>query len=629
MADRLRLARTAIGAYPLVAGVPRPDAGTYREINAVLRRHLPPTVVSVLAEPVENAAAGYVDWFTSLAGQPVPLRTLTGSARTKAVKLLGDRLEAIRSLAARPAVIRSEALSRKLRQATTYPSEEAIYVVDGQPVVIFWGYGALPPDVPTPSEAPRPAPTRLWLIALLVSAVMAALAGAAWYFGLLDPLFDRTDYAALLAEDRRQGEQLRRDLLQRERQLAEALRTCALQTSLEGLHSEGTVLSKQLAELREQVRNRVVFCAAQAETMRLQTEARELAARLQELRANLAKRAATCRDQALAETRAEHRRLQAKLKSLRARLKDQREACNRPPPPPKPAPLKPPPKPAPVAPPLPEPKPEPAPAKPSSPEPAAPPTPAAPAAPVQPPPPPPEAKHGALPPCPGERPPEDAPDVAIVLDASGSMRTPAVLDSASAAAVTAFEACVAVMGPLMCAPFAAAYEMVMQTAHGPTRLQSAQQSVTSVVQSLPADVDVALAVLEDCPRATDYGLFENAQRSRLLQTVHGLTPQQGTPLADGLLQAARRVDGVRAPAVMVVVSDGKDSCGGNSCAAAASLKAAKPKLKINVVDIVGDGAVNCIANLTGGNVLTPRSGMPLDQLVKRAASDAQKPAHCK
>jgi hypothetical protein len=246
-----------------------------------------------------------------------------------------------------------------------------------------------------------------------------------------------------------------------------------------------------------------------------------------------------------------------------------------------------------------------------------------------PPPPPPEAKPGALPPCPGERPPEDAPDVGIVLDASGSMRAPEVLDSASAAAVTAFEVCVALTGPLLCAPLAAAYELVMQNAHGPTRLQSAQQSVASVVQSLPADVDVALAGLEDCPRATDYGLFDNAHRGRLLQTVHGLTPQQGTPLADGLLQAARRVDGVRAPAVMVVVSDGKDSCGGNACAAAASLKAAKPKLKINVVDIVGDGAVNCIANLTGGNVLTPRSGMPLDQLVKRAASDAQKPAHCK
>ncbi|MBM4201892.1 MAG: hypothetical protein FJ189_11480, partial [Gammaproteobacteria bacterium] len=90
-----------------------------------------------------------------------------------------------------------------------------------------------------------------------------------------------------------------------------------------------------------------------------------------------------------------------------------------------------------------------------------------------------------------------------------------------------------------------------------------------------------------------------------------------------------RVDGVRAPAVMVVVSDGKDSCGGNPCSTAAALKAAKPKLKINVVDIVGDGAVNCIANLTGGDVLTPRSGMNLDQLVRRATSDAQKPAHCK
>ncbi|MBM4201316.1 MAG: hypothetical protein FJ189_08525, partial [Gammaproteobacteria bacterium] len=520
MADRLRLARTAADAYALPAGVPRPDTETYRQIVALLRRHLPPAVVSVLAEPVEHPGAGQVDWFTGLAGQPALLRTLTGPARTKAVKLLGDRLEAIRSLAARPAVIRSEALARTLLQATTYPSEDAIFVVDGQPVVTFWGYGEPASDGAAPAEleAPRAPRTQLWLLTLLAVTVLAALAGAAWYFGVLERLFDRTDYAALLAEERRQGETLRRDLLRRERRLAEALRTCALQTSLDGLRSEGTVLSKQLAELREQARNRVAFCAAQAESQRLQAEARELASRLQALRATLARRAATCRDQALAEARAENRRLQAKLKALRKRLKDQRDACNRPPPPPKPAPVKPPP-----------PEPKPAPDTPT-PEPKPSPTPAAPAAPAPPAPPPPEAKPGALPPCPGERPPEDAPDVGIVLDASGSMRTPAVLDSASAAAVTAFEACVAVMGPLMCAPFAAAYEMVMQTAHGPTRLQSAQQSVSSVVRSLPADVDVALAVLEDCPRATDYGLFANAQRGRLLQTVNGLTPREGTPL---------------------------------------------------------------------------------------------------
>lgn len=607
MADRLRIARSEIGAYSLPAGVTRPDREAYRRIVDSLRRHLPPAVATVLAEPVVTADGRYIDWFTPLAGQPVPLSTLSGEARRRALKLLEDRLSTIRALAARPELIRSEELVRTLRQATTYPPEDVLYVVDGQPVVTFWGYGELPPDPPPVTAGPQRSGWLRWFVtAVVAGTLLGALAWAAWHSSLLDGLFDRTDYAALLAAERAQGEGLRRDLLGRQTQLAEALGTCALQTSLDVLRSESALLSNRLAALKEETGRALAFCAAQAELERLKAESAALAAELQSLRKVLSDRTAACRDQALAEARAEQRRLKAKLKALREKLKVQLQACHRPSPAAKPSP-----------------------AKPLPPEPAAQ---AVPAAPAQPPKPEQAAKPNALPPCPGERPPEDAPDVAVVLDASGSMRIPSVLDSQSASVVREFESCMTstgLMGQVLCAPLFAAYEMVMNSARGPSRLQSAQQSVSSVVSSLPADVDVALAVLEDCPRATDFGLFDHARRGRLLQTVHALTPRQGTPLADGLLQAARKVDGVRAPAVMVVVSDGKDSCGGNPCAAAASLKAAKPKLKINVVDIVGDGAVNCIANMTGGDVLTPRSGLNLDQLVRRAASEAQKPEHCK
>lgn len=59
------------------------------------------------------------------------------------------------------------------------------------------------------------------------------------------------------------------------------------------------------------------------------------------------------------------------------------------------------------------------------------------------------------------------------------------------------------------------------------------------------------------------------------------------------------------------------------------MKARKPKMKINVVDITGDGASNCLARATGGRVLTPQSGMAFEQMLKQATKEAQKPAHCK
>ncbi len=226
-----------------------------------------------------------------------------------------------------------------------------------------------------------------------------------------------------------------------------------------------------------------------------------------------------------------------------------------------------------------------------------------------------------LPPCPGERTPEEAPDAAIVLDASGSMRLPA------SASLSQIQGMLSQLGPLG----ALGALIVGQAAGGggPSRLEAAKRGVNSVVRSMPDDVDVGLVTLQRCPMATNEGFFSGAERGRLYARVDALTPMQGTPLAQGILQAGEMVDGVKAPAVMVVISDGDDSCGGNPCAAAERLKAEKPLLKINVVDILGNGAGSCVATATGGRVLKPGDGLAFEKTIKEAAQDAIKPAHCR
>jgi hypothetical protein len=229
----------------------------------------------------------------------------------------------------------------------------------------------------------------------------------------------------------------------------------------------------------------------------------------------------------------------------------------------------------------------------------------------------------ALPPCPGERPPEDAPDMAIVFDASGSMRIPADIPRDQ---IERFAACERSPAPTPeCLVLVA---RLMAAGGSNTRMEVAKRSVEQVVRSLPQDVDIGLAIVADCPHASDQGLFGAGQRPRLLQIVKGLTPMRGTPLGHGIALGGDKVDGVRAEALMLVVSDGVDSCGADPCAVARQLKARKPKLKINVVDIAGNGATDCIAQVTGGRVLSTNSGMPIDRLIREAASDVQKPTHC-
>jgi len=214
--------------------------------------------------------------------------------------------------------------------------------------------------------------------------------------------------------------------------------------------------------------------------------------------------------------------------------------------------------------------------------------------------------------------------VAVVLDASGSMGLPA---SMSAAQVQEVLRGLGAAGPLG-AIIGGLGGLVVQQTSGPSRLDEAKKGINDVLRSLPGDVGVGMVTLEDCPAPTNHGFYAGGQRGALSQLVSRLRPMRGTPLASGLREAVGMLDGVNADAIVVVISDGDDTCGGDPCAAARALKAQKPRLKINVVDIAG-GESRCMASATGGRVLTPGSGVDFQNKITSAAAEAMTPAHCR
>jgi hypothetical protein len=100
-------------------------------------------------------------------------------------------------------------------------------------------------------------------------------------------------------------------------------------------------------------------------------------------------------------------------------------------------------------------------------------------------------------------------------------------------------------------------------------------------------------------------------------------------LADGVAKAGQMVDGVKREAVMLVVSDGQESCQREDpCAVANALARVKPHLRINVVDITGTGAGNCLARATNGKVYAAHKAEEIALVTGQAAADALTPAHC-
>ena len=588
MAHRLRVARVGLGRYRPLAGFV-PDGVRHRVLDGLIRRHLPAVTASLLAQPSASGEGGFVDWYTDLAGQPVALAALGGAPAAEARARLADRLDSLNGLADRLEASDPEGAGL-LRAALSFPGEETVYVVGGQPVITFWGHqplavppatasppvAAASPPVTTASASPSPLAAAgseggrrgLWLgLALLV---LVGLAGLGWltFGGGRWPPWG-PDFAALLAVAKEEEAALARRLAEHEVALTERLAYCAAEQALLAAQGEEERLQALLAGTQGRLAERLALCPLTHQLGEAAAQGQALQQRLDQLAADLTATLSDCRRKEEEAKRKIAEAEEKKAAALRRAEAQKREAKEQPPPDRNAAKA------------------------------------------------PPKAGTGALPPCPGERPPELAPDVAIVLDASGSMGLSA---SASTAEI---QKQLGSLGGLL-----GLGVMIFSEVSGPTRLDEAKKGVSNVVRSLPSDVDAGLVTLQQCSRATSHGFFSGAERGALYGKVAALRPMRGTPLAQGLTEAAEMVDGIQAPAVLVVISDGEDSCGQDPCTTARQLKNRKPQLKINVVDIVGDGAADCLAVATGGRILQPEDGLSFERMIKKAAEEALKPPHC-
>ena len=230
--------------------------------------------------------------------------------------------------------------------------------------------------------------------------------------------------------------------------------------------------------------------------------------------------------------------------------------------------------------------------------------------------------------CPGERPPELAPELVIVFDASGSMKLSllatdqeihqAVTNQAMLSALQAFGVPVPGQNP--------ALDHLLRE---PTRITAARQATVAIAKKVPRDANVGLVLIEQCSEARSVGFFPPAQRGALISQLQAIQPKGGTPLADAVAKAGEMVDGVKREAVILVVSDGVESCHRQDpCAVANALARAKPHLKINVVDITSAGAGNCLASATHGKVFPANKPEEIAVGTDKAAADVMTPARC-
>ncbi len=632
----------------------------HQALIKTIKRHLSPATASLFARPVTNDSSDCIEWYSDLRGQPLPLRALPEKEQLQARKLLNDRLAAIDKLAERLPNLEpgSEGLQTLLHKAARLPDDDSIYVVDGQPVITLWGTTDLteptsatsmsniprngtPPVIPSIRGKSRFVKYILWLL-------LALLIGLLWFWFSKHPLDwqaynpFRDDYQLLLNEIDAAGNdcQLLEKIynenplvhdpepkfVQLKEKLEAKLQWCAgladLQNQIASAQGDCTRLEEILTtnpnladpqgpfigleqrlesdirlcseyrQLKSQIDSAKDDCQALMQLLEATPRLREAEGMFVPLRKELDQLIAECNSfQALADSihnaqadcdrlnqiASENASLQnadEKHSALSQQLEDYRSSCKR------------------------------------------------------------KQIENSVNLCPGERPKQLAPELVVVFDASGSMAYPS--DTRKTKEV---ERQIAQAGfSLGLSSFLMGRRVTEQqfqnlvhrlSPEKESRIRGAKTAVRKLVQKTPSDMDIGLVVLKDCPGAKKYGFYQPSKRQQLLGITEGLQPDNGTPLGDAIYKAGQMIDGVNKAATMVVISDGEESCNANPCSVARKLAAQKPYLTINVVDILGTGAGNCIAKATkDGKVFTARNMQDIINMTEKAA-DTAIPKNCK
>ena len=141
------------------------------QLRAAVRRQLGDTMADLFAIPRQHDDGDRIDWYSPRPGDVIPWSAATPDQRSAAKATL---LAARERLAAHSRTLQADERSerqvfgRLLALATDVPGEEHIYIVNGQPVLTFWGFhpaaapagfdavGNLDPHTTAPTSAPQP-----------------------------------------------------------------------------------------------------------------------------------------------------------------------------------------------------------------------------------------------------------------------------------------------------------------------------------------------------------------------------------------------------------------------------------------------------------------------------------------
>ncbi|SHO47347.1 VWA domain-containing protein [Desulfopila aestuarii] len=162
-----------------------------------------------------------------------------------------------------------------------------------------------------------------------------------------------------------------------------------------------------------------------------------------------------------------------------------------------------------------------------------------------------------------------------------------------------------------------------------TRMAVAKDVLSELVQGLPADVEIALRVYGhrvregkkgDCQDTELIYPFGRLDKARLISQIQAVKPLGTTPIAYSLLQTAKDFGEKKGEKTIILVTDGKEECGGDLVKTVEDLQAQGLDVRLHVVgftvkDPTTQAEMQKVAEAGGGRYLSAADRQGLEKAI--------------
>lgn len=167
---------------------------------------------------------------------------------------------------------------------------------------------------------------------------------------------------------------------------------------------------------------------------------------------------------------------------------------------------------------------------------------------------------------------------------------------------------------------------------GKAKIEIAKEVMTELIQDLPDNAKAGLVAYGhrrkgDCQDVEELVPLQPIDKKALTEKIQTINPKGKTPITLSVRKTAEKLKTVEEETIIILVSDGKETCEGDPCALVKELKEAGIKFTMHVIgfDVTEEEReqLECMAKAGGGEYFTAKTAQEFRVAAQKVVKESQ------